>query len=1776
MLFAFFGLWTTTLAVGAGAVTVPIVIHLLNRRRYKIVTWAAMRFLMAAQKQNSRRLRIEQLLLLLVRCGLVALLVFAMAAVMPWMENLWAKVWPEGGGPAVARSARAHHVFVIDGSLSMTTTVDGRSWFDAARDLALRKMDNCPAGDGFSVLLMKDSPTWIVGETSADARKVKRELESLTPGHGNASVPTALNMVSAKLVENSARYPTQIVYFFTDLQKATWATANATPKQEDAPKDDKERDITAEIQQKARTVFVDVGRDGVPNLACVDLSLNSNYSAYALSGEETRFLATVRNFSDKVRPAAKLEIFVGKAKESPNDGPLTMRSVGNEFATVVPGEPRTIEFNYRFPSAGTYVVQVKLDSDALELDNVRSMVLTVRDTIPVLLVNGKQAPDRFDRATEYLRVALNPFRPGAEPKFAPLRPKVVTVAQFQDMPEEELTAFDCIFLADVAQIGPADARRLEGHMRRGGGLVVSLGDKVLDNLDGYNRFLYRQGQGLLPAELLKKVTAPAEHHFALQSQEADYELPPLRELSGNDERNSLGAARFRSYVQARPASDTRARTFMSFRAERAGLDKTVAAPDVPNDHPAFIEWNPPLPRVDGRRPSAISPRMRGKVILFTSTVNLDWSSWPGSPSFGAMMQELTRFAMTGRLREQASPVGTPLEEYLPSAGGELDAILHLPQLGQGQKSPKVKSQLVDDVNVFRWTDTDHAGIYRFALLTQPLEIPFAINVPSSTADQRGSESDLSRLDKEKLKALFPTWDFQLVSDPLNAAVQGGALPPGGGPDLIPDRTPVGPDIARKALWLVLALLFIEVVVAWKFGHYSTVAGVGAQPATGLFWPISIAAVSFAIFAVGAAILWHDARTGDFLSFLPESVRASIEAVLGVPPPPPGEMTNWRLERAAVFLGAASDGWILGCIGAIAIVMVILIYLAEAPTVRPVYKLLLASLRLFLIFTTLAVFLPQLQLHIDRQGWPDLVMLFDDSRSMGEPDVFQDEKVRKRAKELGERVQKQVAEQLPGKIETVQKELAAKQALAAKGPGLESVVEDLQQRLTYLQTMNAQIQTPGWRPTRLQLAQSLVLNSDRDWLKHFIDHRRMKTHLYHLDLQGRATKFPDNENSVSDINDNTDPSAIERAKRGIMGLDAEGKDSRLGTALRQVIDHYRGSNLAAVVMFTDGVTTRDETIGQLAEYAAQKGVPLFFVGIGDDREVRDLRLHDLQCEDTVYVKDRIIFEARLTGQGYKDMTVPVVLKVKEKDGKERVVGSTNVKVDPSGKSVKLRLTDRPEKVGRRTYIIEVEPPKAEGAEKQPNPSNLRLERTIEVLETKLIKVLLVDGQPRYEFRFLKYLLEREASEKKENKSVDLKVVLMEADPDFAATDKFALAKFPSTPAALSAYDVIILGDVNPKSFDTTTMKNIAAFVRGDEKTKGGGGLLMIAGPMFAPHAYKDTPLADVMPIEPLTKTPPPEPLDRVERLRLELTPVGRQNPIFRFVPEEAANQDIWQKLAPLYWWATGFKLKPLAEVLAVHPTAKADVPGPGDGRLPLAVHQFVGSGRSMFFGFEESWRWRFREDEARYGQFWIQTLRYLSRGRNNRTDLRLDRQTPYRVGEPIKITVRFPESQPLPGDKVKPEVKVRVEFRPDNKQEGPVDPEISFLQLSKVEGSISTFEDQFKQTREGKYRFRLQSPDVSTNDADKPSADAVVELPPGELDRLRMNYQEMTQAAEQTQGRFYTLSNAEALPDEVPSGGSISLSSPHPPERLWNHWLLFSWVMFLLTCEWLLRKRKHLL
>src|SRR5262249_27929096 len=169
----------TVLATAAGAVSVPIVIHLLNRKRFRIVTWAAMRFLLAAQKKNSRRLRLEQLILLAVRALVVLLLILAMASVTKWAEDWWAGHLPEGSFISTPGGRRTHRILVLDGSLSMGLrgTRDSGSGdttcFGKARALATSIVDKSEDGDGVSVVLMASSPLRVVGGAAGPAEDKK-------------------------------------------------------------------------------------------------------------------------------------------------------------------------------------------------------------------------------------------------------------------------------------------------------------------------------------------------------------------------------------------------------------------------------------------------------------------------------------------------------------------------------------------------------------------------------------------------------------------------------------------------------------------------------------------------------------------------------------------------------------------------------------------------------------------------------------------------------------------------------------------------------------------------------------------------------------------------------------------------------------------------------------------------------------------------------------------------------------------------------------------------------------------------------------------------------------------------------------------------------------------------------------------------------------------------------------------------------------------------------------------------------------------------------------------------------------------------------------------------------------------------------------------------------------------------------------------------------------------------------------------------------------------
>ncbi|MFL5242168.1 MAG: VWA domain-containing protein [Gemmataceae bacterium] len=1680
-LFAFFfGTPLAAAAAIAGAAAIPIVIHLLNRKRFKVVTWAAMRFLLNAHKKNTRRLRLEQMVLLAVRTAMILLLVLAMASVMPWAEGWWHKIFPESMAFAASSGQRTHKILVLDGSFSMATKAGDVSYFEKARDLAEQIVQDSPRGHGFSVVLMSSPARRIVSEASEDTKKVLAEIESVRLPHGNADLPGTLATIEDLLRQSPTKFEDHEVYFLTDMQQASWSVRQPVGVAA----------LIQKIQSRARTILVDVGKEGVSNTAITNLTLGT--PLVGTSGA-TPIKVTIHHFGNEARDATPIELWIGKAAAKTSDKHFKedFRLAYQETRKLSRG-PNTITIPYRFTSPGDYVVQVRIGADALDLDDVRSAVVHVKDEVPVVLVNGKAAIDPWDQGTEWLRIALNPFEGKPAPGQVAVKPKVLTESQFADASAGDLSNCDCVFLCDVPHVSLLEARRLEAHLRSGGGVVVCLGNNV--DLGSYNEVLYRGGSGLLPARLLAKQEASDPFHFQF-SLEGKSELePPLDAFSDERDRASLLQARFSTYIRTELAKSGGARKVLSFVPTGDKAGSKAVGQKLPVGDAAIVEWHPPLAKNSETRGSN-SAHSRGRVLLVTSTVNSDWNNWPATRGYLPLMQELLRYAVAGRLREQNFTVGEPIEEYLQGTMAALSVEMHTPE-----RLDSFKTQALDEASVLRWTDTELSGLYRATIGQDPHEYLYAVNVPSSGDAQQAGESDPTRTSAEDLQRSFPEWDIQVVTD-LAAIKHTGGLSASAGSDSA--LRPIGPRIAHWLLLGMLVLLVAEVVLAWRFGHYSSVEGTYDGPSVKtrgrralsvllVLLPIPLFALVLAVILVLAHYVW----TADFLGFLPDSLRRGFEQAFNIPAPAAGEGSHWRLDFVSYIWDLQTDPWLAVALGFAVATLVVWIYKLEgAQRVRPAVKFILSGLRICYLLLVLMILLPQVSLCFERESWPDIVLLFDDSQSMSTVDAYQDEAAQAAAQDV---------------------------AQAANLTALE----------------------------RLRLAQALATRPDNDWLATLLRQRHVKIHVYHCST--RAAR-------LADV---ADESELTNARQAIKELQASSANdsSQLGNAVHQVLNDYRGSSLSAIIMLTDGVTTEGEDLVKASKHAAKIGVPLFLVGLGDSLETKDLRLHDLQVEDTVFVHDNLVFDVRLSGPGYADLTVPVALYEK---GKDKPLKTEMIKLEKDGKPKKVAFVHRPEEKGQKTFVIKV--PEQSG---EAQTDNNVLERDVDVREAKLIKVLYVEGYPRYEFRFIKTLLERESARTKGNKSVDLKVLLTSADSQWVSQDKSAISEFPAR-AELDQFDVVILGDLDPNGGLKVKegMKNLADFVR-----ERGGGLLMIAGPRFTPHAYRDSPLRDILPID-IGKGPPEEePGDGYENgYRPELTFAGRSHPIFRFSSDEQENDAVWSKLKELFWHSKGYQPKRAAEVLAVYPKAIDARSGTGlPIGDPLVLQEFVGSGRSMFFGFDETWRWQFREDRVHFNQFWIQTMRYLAHSRLGRVELRLDRQTPYRRGEPIRITVRFPDDVPPPG----PEIAVRVAVERSLTRPGaPPESEVQSVQLAKVEGSRATYEALLTRTPEGDYRMWLSEPALT---ADKPKAECRVLAPPGEMDQLRMNQTDLEKAAEESHGHFYTLANVKNLFDDLPAGTRMTVNAPGPPLQLWNHWLVFLLVLMIVTTEWILRKRLHLL
>lgn len=728
------GFANAPLLYGLAAAAAPILLHLWNRRKFRERRWAAMRFLVEAIRKNQRRIRIEQWLLLAIRCLLVIFVVLAMAK--PFLEGLG----------NVIPGRRTHRVLVLDSSLSMGRSVadagGGSSRFDQAKTVAERLVGDSRRGDAVSLVLMGDPPRVVIGDPSPNLAEVQKEIEELVLTHGATDLEASFEAIDRAL--DASPIAQKEVIILTDLQATSWRARGGEGDGEASGEEGLKRIIERLEARGPRSVVIDLGREGEENRAIVNLEV---LSPVVTPSKTVLVRATVHNFGPSRADGVRVRL-------------TTDDRVGPEQLVDLPvGEDVPVVFNQRFAAAGDHVIEASIDEDALTLDDRRRLVVPVRESVGVLLVDGDAKAEPFQAETDYLAAALAPAEssPG-EPDL--IRVEVLPDSRFAG---RDLENYDVVALCNVAQFSPAEVAALDDFLKLGGGVIVFGGDQVM--AENYNRLLFDDGRGLLPAALGPARGDETDKGSSFRFDPLGYRHPLLTDFRNQPDPVTAGLTQVRiwRYNELTPAKDSTARVALAFD----------------DGSPAVIE----------------RPRRRGVVFQVATSADAGWTNWPVHQGYPPIMQKLVLEAAAGRAVERNIRVGAPYDQALPAAGAGAAVSVVTPA---GKTIPG-RLGAEEGLSRLHFEETDAAGAYK-ASIGPPLarEVVFAANPDPA-------ESDPAKLDGTSLAQRVPGWRFSLLTNWR---------------ELSRDAASVGRkgEIHRPLLYGVLLLLLVESVAAWKFGH----------------------------------------------------------------------------------------------------------------------------------------------------------------------------------------------------------------------------------------------------------------------------------------------------------------------------------------------------------------------------------------------------------------------------------------------------------------------------------------------------------------------------------------------------------------------------------------------------------------------------------------------------------------------------------------------------------------------------------------------------------------------------------------------------------------------------------------------------------------------------------------------------------------------------------------------------------------------------------------------
>lgn len=457
---------------GLAAVGLPVLIHLLNKSQVKVMKWAAMKFLLECVRKNERKMRLEDLILLLLRCLLVALLVLAFA--LPAIKGM---------GNSLLTTGPTTAMLVLDRSASMAYNNGQETRLDQAKTVADGLLDSWQAGTKVGLILAGSTPDAIVPSPSDDLPLVKRRIQLAETDVEKSNLFPALRLAVDALTQGNPPQPQ--IHILTDDNVSAWARADEIAKlRQDNP------DI--------KFIHHSVGARETDNTSITAVQTEGGNP---VAGEPFSITATLKNWG--AEPVSGIRLTASLNRDAPQAEEL--------IDSLQAGEERKVLLTVKSEEAGYHTLEVKTPADRIPADNARAMAFRASERPEVLIVRDERTSVSGPSSAFFIAQALLPL-PREQRARAPISITEKTPAEAGSLQIED---FDLVILCDPRDLSAGwSAEKMAGYVSEGGSLLVVPGENAASRAQPFPE----AWNTLLPAHVGRPETPPQDQAaFGVQS-----------------------------------------------------------------------------------------------------------------------------------------------------------------------------------------------------------------------------------------------------------------------------------------------------------------------------------------------------------------------------------------------------------------------------------------------------------------------------------------------------------------------------------------------------------------------------------------------------------------------------------------------------------------------------------------------------------------------------------------------------------------------------------------------------------------------------------------------------------------------------------------------------------------------------------------------------------------------------------------------------------------------------------------------------------------------------------------------------------------------------------------------------------------------------------------------------------------------------------------------------------------------------------------------------------